>query len=258
MHAVVRRLLRQAEIWTAIALVLVAGWAFVAWMTLDMSHPIVRSMMPLDAAWSGATTVSVFAMWGGMMVAMMLPSAAPMILTFDSVERRNTASGQATSRSLVFAGAYLLVWIGFSALAAGAQWALQASAMLTPMIVSSSDRLTAGVLFLAGLYQLTPLKQACLRYCRTPAGFLMAEWRDGMRGAFRMGLKHGLYCAGCCWALMLLLFVAGVMNPVWIVFLTVVVALEKWPRLPIGLTRLLGAALLFAGAAILLWPVGTL
>ncbi|MDE0334182.1 MAG: DUF2182 domain-containing protein, partial [Defluviicoccus sp.] len=159
--------------------------------------------------------------------------------------------GRGTPRTLVFAGAYLLVWIGYSALAAGAQWGLQAGGMLTPMIVSSSELLTAGLLVLAGLYQLTPLKQACLRHCRTPLGFLMAEWRDGTRGALAMGLKHGLYCAGCCWALMLLLFVAGVMNPVWIVFLTVVVALEKWPRLPIWLTRLTGAAAIAAGAAIL-------
>ena len=187
-----------------------------------------------------------------MMFAMMLPSAAPMILTFDSLERRDAEAGQATSRSLAFAGGYLLVWLGYSALAAGAQWGLQASAMLTPMIVSSSEWLTAGLLILAGLYQLTPLKQACLRHCRTPLGFLMAEWRDGTRGALAMGLKHGLYCAGCCWALMLLLFVAGVMNPIWIVFLTVLVALEKWPRLPTWTTRLLGGALLAAGAAILL------
>ena len=120
------------------------------------------------------------------------------------------------------------------------------------MIVSNSDGLTAGLLVLAGLYQLTPLKQACLRHCRTPLGFLMAEWREGTRGALAMGLRHGLYCAGCCWALMLLLFAAGVMNPVWIVFLTVVVALEKWPRLPAWLTWTYGAALLLAGAAVLL------
>ena len=252
MHAVVRQVLRQAEILTAMGLVFVASWAFVAWMTLSMAHPAVRVMMPVDAAWSWSTAVAVAVMWGGMMVAMMLPSAAPMILTFDALERRNAQAGRAASRSLVFAGAYLLVWIGYSALAAGAQWALQASGMLTPMIVSISDRLTAGLLIVAGLYQLTPLKQACLRRCRTPAGFLMAEWRDGMRGALTMGLKHGLYCAGCCWALMLLLFVAGVMNPVWIVFLTLVVALEKWPRLPGWIARLFGAALLCAGAAILL------
>ena len=252
MHAVVRQVLRRAEILTAMGLVFVASWAFVAWMTLSMAHPAVRVMMPVDAAWSWSTAVAVAVMWGGMMVAMMLPSAAPMILTFDALERRNAQAGRAASRSLVFAGAYLLVWIGYSALAAGAQWALQASGMLTPMIVSSSERLTAGLLILAGVYQLTPLKQACLRRCRTPVGFLMAEWRDGMRGALTMGLKHGLYCAGCCWALMLLLFVAGVMNPVWIVFLTLVVALEKWPRLPGWIARLFGGALLCAGAAILL------
>ena len=252
MHGVVRQLLRQAEILTAITLVLVASWAFVAWMTLDMSHPLIGLMMPVDAAWSRATAVAVFAMWAGMMLAMMLPSAAPMILAFDSLERRDAPGGRATSRSLAFAGAYLLVWIGYSGLAAGVQWGLQASALLTPMIVSRSEPLTAGLLILAGLYQLTPLKQACLRHCRTPLGFLMAEWREGARGALAMGFRHGLYCAGCCWALMLLLFVAGVMNPVWIVFLTVVVAMEKWPRLPIWLTRLFGGALISAGAAILL------
>lgn len=252
MRSVVHRLALRAEILTALALVLVASWAFVAWMTLDMSHPLVQLTMPVGTAWSWATAAAVVVMWAGMMFAMMLPSAAPMILAFDSVERGEDADGRATPRTLVFAAAYLLVWVGYSALAAGAQWGLQASGLLTPMIVSSSDRLTAGLLVLAGLYQLTPLKQACLRHCRTPLGFLMAEWRDGTRGAFAMGLKHGLYCAGCCWALMLLLFVAGVMNPVWIVFLTVVVALEKWPRLPIWLTRLTGAAAIAAGAGVLL------
>ena len=252
MHAVVRRLLRQAEILTAMGLVFVASWAFVAWMTLGMSHPLVRLAMPIDAAWSWATLAAVAVMWAGMMVAMMLPSAAPMILAFDSLERGDAEAGRATRRSLVFAGAYLLVWLGYSALAAGAQWGLQASGMLTPMIASNSEWLTAGLLILAGLYQLTPLKQACLRRCRTPLGFLIAEWRDGTRGALAMGLKHGLYCAGCCWALMLLLFVAGVMNPIWIVALTLVVASEKWPVLPGWLTRAFGAALLLAGAAILL------
>ncbi len=252
MRTVMRRLLRQSEILTAIGLVSVASWAFVAWMTLDMSHPFVRSMMPLDTAWSGETVAAVGAMWGCMMVAMMLPAAAPMILTFDSLERGRARAGRATARSLVFAGAYLLVWAGYSALAVGAQWGLQASSLLTPMIVSNSQWLTAGLLILAGLYQLTPLKQACLKRCRTPTGFLMAEWREGTRGALAMGLRHGLYCAGCCWALMLLLFAAGAMNPVWIVLLTLVVALEKWPRLPAWIALAFGAILLAAGAAIAL------
>lgn len=250
MQAVVRRFLRQAQLWTAIGLVLVAGWAFVAWMTLDMAHPLVRLTMPFDTAWPWETAAAVFVMWAGMMVAMMLPSAAPMILAFDTVER--SGAGGRASRALVFAAAYLLVWVGFSALAAGAQWLLQAGGLLTPMIVSNSDGLTAGLLVLAGLYQLTPLKRACLRHCRTPLGFLMAEWREGTRGAFAMGLRHGLYCAGCCWALMLLLFVAGVMNPVWIAVLAVAVALEKWPLLPAWLTWAYAAALLLAGAAVLL------
>ena len=250
MHALVRRALRHAEILTALGLVFVVSWAFVAWMTLDMSHPAVRLAMPFDTAWSPVTALAVFVMWGGMMVAMMLPSAAPMILAFDGLERRDAPGGRATSRSLAFGGAYLLVWIGFSAFAAGVQWGLQASGMLTPMIVSSSEGLTAGLLILAGLYQLTPLKQACLKRCRTPLGFLMAEWRDGTGGAFAMGLKHGLYCAGCCWALMLLLFAAGVMNPVWIAFLTLAVALEKWPQMPGWLTWVYSAALIAAGAAL--------
>ena len=252
MHAAARRLLRRAPILAALGLVLVASWGLVAWMTLDMAHPLVRLAMPLDAAWSAATASAVLVMWAGMMFAMMLPSAAPMILAFDTVERGDAGDGRATPRTLAFAGAYLLVWTGYSALAAGAQWGFQASGLLTPMIVSRSDWLTGGLLVLAGLYQWTPLKQACLRHCRTPLGFLMAEWRDGVRGAFAMGLRHGLYCAGCCWALMLLLFVAGVMNPVWIVFLTVLVALEKWPVLPGWLARAFGAVLVCAGAAILL------
>ncbi len=248
MQAAVRRFLRQAQLWTAVGLVSAAGWAFVAWMTHDMAHPLVRLAMPLDTAWSAETAAAVFVMWAGMMVAMMLPSAAPAILAFESAERCNAGA----SRPLAFAGAYLLVWIGWSALAAGAQWLLQAGGMLTPMIVSNSERLTAGLLFLAGIYQFTPLKRACLRHCRTPLGFLLAEWREGVGGAFAMGLKHGAWCAGCCWALMLLLFAAGVMNPVWILFLAVAVALEKWPRLPAWLTRVYGAALLAAGAAVLI------
>ena len=250
-HAAIRRLLAQAPILTALGLVLVASWGFVAWMTLDMANPLVRLMMPMDAAWSAATAAAVLVMWAGMMFAMMLPSAAPMILAFDTVERGDAGDRRATPRSLAFAGAYLLVWIGYSALAAGAQWGFQASGLLTPMIVSRSDWLTGGLLALAGLYQWSPLKEACLRHCRTPLAFLMAEWREGVRGAVAMGLKHGLYCAGCCWALMLLLFVAGVMNPLWIVFLTVLVALEKWPVLPVWLARLFGAAMVGAGVAIL-------
>ena len=129
---------------------------------------------------------------------------------------------------------------------------MQYSALLTPMIKNSSGGLTPTLLILAGLYQLTPLKHACLKYCRTPVGFLMAEWRDGLGGAVRMGVKHGLYCTGCCCALILLLFAASAMKPIWIVALTIVVALEKWLRLPNWLSYLFGGALIAAGIAALL------
>ncbi|MGI9476702.1 MAG: DUF2182 domain-containing protein [Hyphomicrobiaceae bacterium] len=252
MHALPRRLLIHAEIVTAMTLVLAASWAFVAWMTLDMSHPVVMMMMPLDASWSWATVGAVFMMWAAMMVAMMLPSAAPTILMFDTVERRNATTDRVRLRSVCFAGAYLFIWVVYSAFATGVQWLLQNYDLLTPMIVSRSDWLTAALLIVAGVYQLTPLKHACLNHCRSPIGFLMSEWRDGVRGAWQMGLKHGLFCSGCCWALMLLLFVAGAMNPIWIVFLTVIVALEKWPRFPAWSTNALGGVLVVAGLSYLL------
>lgn len=252
MHAIARRVLNHAQIVTAIGLVLVASWAFVAWMTLDMSHPVVTLMIPVDASWSWLTAGAVFLMWVGMMTAMMMPSAAPMILSFDAIERRNAPTADAPLRSMLFAGAYVVVWTAFSAFATCVQWGLQRSGLLTPMIESRSNWLTAALLILAGLYQLTPLKHACLHYCRTPIGFLMSEWQDGRPGAWQMGLKHGLYCTGCCWALMLLLFVAGAMNPIWIVFLTILVALEKWPKLPTWTTTALGGILLFAGVINLL------
>jgi len=252
MHAFPRRLLIHAEIVTALASALAASWAFVAWMTLDISHPVVMMMMPIDASWSWSTVVAVFLMWAIMMIAMMLPSAAPTLLMFDTIEQRNSPVERQRFRSLYFAAAYLAVWIGFSAIATGAQWILQHYGLLTPMIVSRSNWLTAALLVLAGVYQLTSLKHSCLNYCRSPIGFLMSEWRDGVGGAWQMGLKHGLYCSGCCWALMLLLFVAGAMNPVWIVFLTIIVALEKWPKLPAWTTNAFGLVLVVAGVSHLL------
>ena len=247
-----RRLIDRAQIITAMAIVLAASWSFVAWMTLDMSHPFVRQMMPGDASWSSATVGAVFMMWAGMMAAMMLPSAVPMILTFDTFERGRAQSKIDGLRSLHFAGAYITVWFAYAALASGLQWGLQVSGLLTPMIVSSSHWLTAGILVLAGLYQLTPLKHACLQHCRSPIGFLVAEWREGTGGAWSMGLRHGVYCVGCCWALMLLLFVAGAMNPVWIVILSIVVALEKWPKLPGWISHTFAGVLIIAGIVALI------
>ena len=251
-YIMMRKLLHHAQIMTAMAIVLAASWSFVAWITLDMSHPFVRQMMPGDTSWSLVTVGAVFMMWAGMMVAMMLPSAAPMILTFDTFERGRVQSEMNALRTLHFAGAYLAMWVAFAALATGLQWGLLESGLLAPMIVSRSDWMTAGLLVLAGLYQLTPLKHACLQQCRTPIGFLVTEWREGTGGAWTMGPRNGAYCVGCCWALMLLLFVAGVMNPVWIVILSMAVGLEKWPRLPEWLPYGFAGVLFVASVAALI------
>ena len=242
-----RRVNNGAEVITAIAIILAASWAFVAWMTLDMSHSVVKLMMPINASWTTSTIAAVFVMWAMMMVAMMLPSAAPMMLSFDRVSKQRPDNSTSRLDVLVFVAAYLVVWVAYSMLATGVQWGLQRFGFLTPMITSQSAWLTSSIFILVGLYQFSPLKHACLERCRTPLIFLMQEWREGLSGAWVMGLKHGLYCTGCCWALMLLLFTAGAMNLIWIVLLMILVAFEKWPHSMIWTSRTYGGILVLVG-----------
>jgi predicted metal-binding membrane protein len=147
----------------------------------------------------------------------------------------------------LFGLGYILVWTGFSACAALAQWALREAAMLTPMMAASSPRLAGAILIGAGAYQLTPLKGACLTHCRSPLGFLVTEWRDGNTGALKMGLRHGAYCLGCCWALMGVLFVVGVMNLVWVAALTAFVLVEKIGPAGTVVARIAGATMILFG-----------
>jgi predicted metal-binding membrane protein len=221
----------------------IAGWAFLAWLALDMDGAFAQLAMPMSAAWDAGNVLATWAMWSVMMVAMMLPAALPMLLTFGQVARRN---GEPV-RAWAFGAAYALVWLGFGAAGTAAQWALQALAWVDPMAVSTLPAFTAALLVLAGVYQFSPLKRACLRSCRTPMGFLLGEWRPGVAGAFAMGLRHGLLCLGCCWALMLLLFVGGVMNVAWVAALALLVAIEKLAPGGERLATLLGAALIAAG-----------
>jgi predicted metal-binding membrane protein len=251
MAGFLRLALERAQLVSLLALVGAAGWAFVGWMTLDMGHPWVVLMMPTSAFWGPETVIAVGMMWAMMMVAMMLPSAAPMIATFDGLERRKTGPATEPWRTPVFVAGYLVIWIGFSVAATALQWSLQAMGLVTPMAESSSPWLTSGLLAIAGLYQFSPLKEVCLRYCRSPIGFLMMEWRPGVSGAWVMGLKHGSYCLGCCGAVMLLLFVAGAMNLAWIVFLTAIVAAEKLLPPTVWMTRAIGGLFLLAGLVLL-------
>jgi predicted metal-binding membrane protein len=227
----------------AVAAVALACWAFLAWTAVDMGNPLARLMMPMSAHWTAANALAIFAMWALMMAAMMLPSAWPMIRSFVDVSSRKRQA----ARGRAFVGAYLLIWCAFSVFATIFQWALQRAGWVDPMIVSTSAWLTGALLVIAGVYQFSPLKRMCLAGCRTPIGFMIGEWRPGARGAWTMGLRHGLLCAGCCWALMALLFVGGAMNLAWVVALSIVVAIEKMAPKGDRIALLLGVVLIAAG-----------
>lgn len=225
-----------------------AGWGFLAWLSLHMDHPLAELMMPDSAAWSFASVMAIWSMWALMMAAMMLPSALPMILTFVQLGSR---SGERT-RSLGFVTAYLVVWFAFSVAATAAQWGLQALGWIDQMIVSTSALLNGLLLLVAGAYQFSPLKRLCLAGCRSPLAFIVGEWRSGMLGAFVMGVRHGLLCVGCCWALMALLFVGGVMSLAWIAALSIAVAVEKLAPGGARVATVFGVALIVAGTVRLL------
>jgi predicted metal-binding membrane protein len=233
----------------ALAAVCVLAWGYVLLGAgMDMSAAMAGAASPMPMEWSPGHAAVMALMWALMMLAMMLPSAAPMILLHATVSRRKDP-GRGARRTLLFALAYAAVWGGFALAATAAQWALERAALLTPDMATGSAVL-ASLLFLgAGVYQFTPLKRACLRRCRSPLEFLAEHWREGNAGAFRMGLRHGAYCVGCCWAVMALLFVGGVMNLAWIAGLALLVLAEK--LLPGGpvVGRVLGAGLIAWGSA---------
>lgn len=202
-------------------------------------------------AWTWTDAWLMFLMWTVMMVGMMVPSAAPMTLLYGAVARKAAARGSPLAPTAVFVAGYLSMWALFSAAATAAQWGLERAALLSPAMVATSPALGAALLIAAGIYQLTPLKRACLRHCRSPAHFMSGHWRDGTAGAFRMGLEHGVYCLGCCWVLMGLLFVGGVMNLLWIAAIALFVLVEKLVPRGAGGGRLAGLAMILMGAIIL-------
>jgi predicted metal-binding membrane protein len=221
-----------------------AGWLLLYWGATNMDSPAAQLTMPMSD-WSAENWLAVFIMWAVMMAAMMLPAAMPMVSVFGTL---NKSRGEA-SRTIAFVAGYLALWTAFAAAATAAQWTLLTNGLLSPMIVSMSPALSAALLVIAGAFQFTPLKHACLRACRSPLGFLLTDWRDGLWGAARMGARHGLYCLGCCWALMALLFVGGAMNLLWIAALTLLVAMEKLAPKGDILAKALGALMIGAGIA---------
>jgi len=206
-------------------------------------------MMTSD--WDVPHLLLLWAMWAVMMTAMMLPSAAPLLLLYAGALRGRGEPGAARHLYTMAAG-YALVWAAFSVAATVLQRALASAVVLTPMMEPRTPVAAAVILVIAALYQLTPLKRACLRVCRTPLSYLLQHWRPGTVGAFRLGFGHGLYCLGCCWALMLLLFAGGVMNLAVIVALTLWVLVEKFAPLGEWTARIGGVALLALAAWMLL------
>ena len=203
------------------------------------------------AGWGATEGFLLFAMWAVMMVAMMLPSAAPVVLLFQRIGATRAANNRPATPTFFFAAGYLAVWIGFSAVAALTQWMLHSFAVLSPAMRTASPIMSGMILISAGIYQWLPFKQSCLSHCQSPLGFLTTSWREGKRGAIMMGLTHGTFCVGCCWALMTLLFVGGVMNLLWVAAISAVVLLEKVVPGGPAVSRITGSLLVVAGVSLI-------
>jgi predicted metal-binding membrane protein len=248
----------------AVILLALCGVTAIAWVYLwlvaqdmeEMAGDMADMAMPLTDAWTASVFALTFAMWWVMMLGMMLPSAAPMILTFATLNRNRRAKGETFVPTTVFLLGYLIAWGAFSAVATVAQWALDGFVLLTPMLAIGSYLFGGGLLIAAGLYQFSPLKQACLRACRSPFAFLLNHWHEGWMGALRMGLAHGAYCLGCCAVLMALLFLAGAMNLLWVAALAGFVFAEKLLPGGVWIGRAGGVAMLGFGVVLLVRGFG--
>ncbi len=243
------------------ALGVIAGlaWAYLGYLAWDMRGMDgggagglgLEAAMPRMQAWTLVDLATLFVMWSVMMLAMMLPSVSDMLLAFATINRRRRERQEPYVATAVFLLGYLAVWIGFSAVATLIQWGLQSAALLSPMMVGTSPALGGALLIAAGIFQWTPMKDVCLAHCRSPMGFILSDWREGTGGAVFMGLHHGAFCVGCCWVLMGLLFVAGVMNLLWVAAITVFVVIEKLAPRGDMVGRATGGVLVVAGLVLL-------
>jgi len=263
MNAALEAVLRRDRtiVLAAVAIITAIAWADLAWLADDMAMggmdmtgfrmiPAGRSlMMPASEPWQPIEFGYVFAMWVVMMIGMMTSSVAPMILIYARVGRQAATQDKPFAASGWFAAGYLLAWTSFSLVATSLQWALERAALLTPMMESASNILGAIVLILAGLYQWTPLKEACLAYCQSPLLFIQQQggFRGDPGGALALGFRHGIYCIGCCWALTALLFVGGVMNLLWIAVLAILILLEKLTPFGCVVARIAGVGFIASG-----------
>ena len=229
------------------------AWAYILYLSWDMQNVVSAGMVMTEMRpWGAADFILTFIMWAVMMTAMMVPTAAPMILLFANVQRKRKAQQRPYVPTSVFLLGYLAVWYGFAAVASMAQWGLHTAALLSPQMASTSPVLGGALLVAAGVFQWSPLKSVCLSHCRSPLSFLMTEWREGLRGAVVTGLRHGLFCLGCCWVLMALLFVLVVMNLLWVAALVCFVLIEKLAPAGQWVGRITGVLLVGWGVSMIL------
>jgi predicted metal-binding membrane protein len=250
--------LRREQVIVALGLVALAalGWLYTVWLATGMDGgemPFLMAM-PRMHAWTSLDLLLMALMWMAMMVAMMTPAAMPLALLYLQVRRRRSDGGRPGLAGGLLACGYLAAWMAFSVLATLLQWGLHDAALLIGSMGAVVPALGGAILVAAGLYQFTPWKHACLSHCRSPIHFLVQAWRPGLAGAFRMGIRHGLYCVGCCWLVMTVLFVTGIMNLIWIAILAIWVLLER--LLPHGdrLSRVVGLGLIGWGSWVLAGP----
>jgi predicted metal-binding membrane protein len=245
----------------AILLASLAALAGLSWLYLwreaDAMDRMMTGLQPMamqPTAASATTLLLAFLMWVVMMAGMMLPSAAPAMLLYLAIVRKNRERGTALPRAWLFAGGYLLVWTAFSIAATALQALFEQAQLASSMMIVTSKWLSGIILIAAGCYQWSPLKDMCLAHCRSPIQFITGHWRTGRFGAVRMGSAHGLHCVGCCWAIMMLLFVGGVMNVLWAAAIASFVLLEK--LMPGGrlVGRIAGLGIAGVGAVLLMAP----
>ncbi len=261
LEAVLKR--DRMVVMTSLAVVFAVSAAYtVLGIGMNMSAVTMTKMafrMPgmamTPAHWSLAYAVLVFLMWWVMMIAMMIPSAAPMVLLHAAIARKQAASSRPLAATALFVAGYLAAWGGFSLVATGLQWGLERLGVVTGMMEVASPVIAGLVLIVAGAYQFTALKMACLRHCQHPLTFIAHHWRPGAAGAWRMGLEHGAFCLGCCWFLMALLFVGGIMNLLWIAGVALYVGIEKFAAGRHWVTTAMGVALVLGGIYVLARPL---
>lgn len=237
-----------------------AGLCLLAWLYLfylvwmmDRMQVAVAMAEPQLQNWTITEALFCFIMWAVMMVGMMIPSAAPMIMVFTQTYRKRISQGQPYVPTSLFVMGYVAIWTVFSVIATAVQWELHTTSLLSPTLLKTTSPILGGVILItAGAFQWTDLKHRCLRHCRSPLNFLLNEWRNGRLGAFIMGLRHGLFCLGCCWALMAVLFVTGVMNLLWVALIGIFVLVEKLVPFERWVARVAGAVLVGWGFWLLL------